>query len=239
MPENTRARVEAISDEVKELHPLLEIILNKLPRVKQVEYSHGTNEMGADFVLSREDDTFGDLEYVGMIAKTGKIVQNFDDIEHQIDECSLQRPFFFGGKHKVRISETWIVTTSTISKNAQEKIHEKYHNRKITFIDGGKLSVLVEEYAPAYWGSVEREVGEYLAALSTQQLELDQRFSLVKTGDTFYIEQDVYRADAPRYRRMGHYSKPDRVDIAKEVLAHPALLVEGGWVPGSRSSFVA
>ena len=182
MPENTRARVEAISDEVKELHPLLEIILNKLPRVKQVEYTHGTNEMGADFVLSREDDTFGDLEYVGIIAKTGKIVQNFDDIERQIDECSLQRPFFLPGKHKVRISETWIVTTSTISKNAQEKIHEKYHNRKITFIDGGKLSVLVEEYAPAYWGSVEREVGEYLAALSTQQLELDQRFSLVKTG---------------------------------------------------------
>ena len=66
------AKLDYIRDEVTDLHPLLNAVLPKLPRVQTVEYHHGTAEMGADFVLSRTNDTFGTVEYIGVIAKVGR-----------------------------------------------------------------------------------------------------------------------------------------------------------------------
>lgn len=99
-----KEKLASISDEVAELHPLLRSLLPKLPRVVDVEYTHGPQEMGADFVISRRDDTFGQTEYVGVIAKVGKILQDFSDVERQIKECEVPRTFF-GGKKKIRLAE--------------------------------------------------------------------------------------------------------------------------------------
>ena len=86
-------KLDLITREVEDLHPLLNAMLPKLPRVQDVEYHHGGDEMGADFVISRTNDTFGNTEYIGVIAKVGKIVQDFADIERQINECDLPRLF--------------------------------------------------------------------------------------------------------------------------------------------------
>ena len=45
------------------------------------------DEMGADFAFSRADEIFHDMEYVGVIAKIGKIVQDDSAVERQIKEC--------------------------------------------------------------------------------------------------------------------------------------------------------
>ena len=66
------AKLDSIKNEVSDLHPLLDAVLPKLPRVQAVEYHHGVSEMGADFVVSRTNDTFGTIEYIGVIAKVGK-----------------------------------------------------------------------------------------------------------------------------------------------------------------------
>jgi hypothetical protein len=76
-----RGKLSIITNEVDQFHPLLKSLLCKLPNVIDVEYTHGTNEMGADFVLSKRHDTFGNTEYVGVIAKVGKIVQDYTDVE--------------------------------------------------------------------------------------------------------------------------------------------------------------
>jgi hypothetical protein len=86
-----------IVDEVKDFHPLLNNLLSRLPQVLKVEYTHGPSEMGADFVVMRKDVTFDTSEYVGVIAKVGKVVQDLLDIERQIDECSVPR-LVGGGK---------------------------------------------------------------------------------------------------------------------------------------------
>ena len=86
-------KLDLITGEVENFHPLLDAVLQKLPRVQDVEYHHGRDEMGADFVISRTNDTFGDIEYIGVIAKVGKIVQNLADIERQIRECDVPRFF--------------------------------------------------------------------------------------------------------------------------------------------------
>ena len=62
-------KLDLITREVKDLHPLLNAVLPKLPRVQDVEYHHGSEEMGADFVISRTNDTFSNIEYVGVVPK--------------------------------------------------------------------------------------------------------------------------------------------------------------------------
>jgi hypothetical protein len=232
VPQDFRVRVEEITDEVKDLHPLLKAVLPRLPRIQHVEYTHGQNEMGADFALSRLDDTIQDIEYIGVIAKAQKIGQDFSEIQRQIEECALPRTFL-GGKHKVRISECWVVSTQTISKNAQDKIHEFYKNRKVTFIDGPKLARWVEAHAPAYWGLVDSTIGEYLATFSAYHHQQDQRFALLPHAEPgFYIQQDVTRYESSRYAQQKSRRHGEVVSISSELLNKRALLVEGGMGSG-------
>ena len=98
------SKLDSIKDEVNDLHPLLEILFPKMPRITNVEYHHGSAEMGADFVLSRTNDTFGHTEYIGVIAKIGRIVQDFTNVDRQIEECALPR-LVQGGKKKIYLTE--------------------------------------------------------------------------------------------------------------------------------------
>jgi hypothetical protein len=148
-----KAKLAELENEVKQLHPLLKTLLPRIPRVKTVEYTHGGGEMGADFVISRLDDLLHEMEYIGIIAKIGKISQDYSGIERQIKECEIER-CFANGKMKVFLTEVWVVATGTISGGAQEKIHAAYKARKIHFIDGDRLYHLIEEHLPDYWRNV-------------------------------------------------------------------------------------
>lgn len=85
MSKTTLEKVRQIKDEVKELHPLLEKLFQKMPRYIEMDYTQGNREMGADFVIARKSDTFGSTEYIGVVAKVGDIKQNFTEVERQID----------------------------------------------------------------------------------------------------------------------------------------------------------
>lgn len=63
------ARLERIIDEVKEFHPLLHRLLGKLPTVTSVSYTHGSREMGADFVLTRTHEILGTKETADVLKK--------------------------------------------------------------------------------------------------------------------------------------------------------------------------
>jgi hypothetical protein len=41
-----------LSSEVNDFHPLLSALFQKLPNIQNVEYTHGPNEKGSDFVLT-------------------------------------------------------------------------------------------------------------------------------------------------------------------------------------------
>ena len=218
-----------ITREVKDLHPLLKAVLPKLPRVQYVEYHHGVDEMGADFVISRTNDTFGNTEYIGVIAKVGKIVQDFADIERQIDECNVPR-FFRNGKEKIRITEIWVVFTKHITQGAKKKIFQKYSTRKIEFIDGPTLGKLVDDYAPLAWSGLPIVVGEYLQDLRVRTEEQDKSVSLLQMSDkAFYIKQDLYHLPdiEYRYKRKGRFL-PQKVDIGNVTESHRCILIEGG-----------
>jgi len=227
-------RLSDITNEVKEFHPLLKQLFNNMPEIIDVEYTHGPTEMGADFVISKQHETFNNIEYIGIIAKIGKVHQNFDDIERQIDECEILRTFM-GGREKIRISEVWVVVTGNITKGAQEKIHEKFKTRKIYFIDSNRLTVLIDDHVPVFWTDISLEAGSYLADLRSKTEEIDKNYNLLQThnGD-FYIEQDIYQRNYEKYRKLSapKKSSASKVNIFEEIEKYPLILLEGGMGAG-------
>ena len=229
MAQIANEKIDSITSEVNDLHPLLNAVLPKLPRVRDVEYQHGSTEMGADFVISRINDTFGNIEYIGVIAKVGKIVQDLKDIERQIEECDLPR-LFRGGREQIRLTEIWVVVTKHITHGAKHKIFHKYTTRKIEFIDGAALLRLVDRYAPLAWSGLPLVVGEYLQALRVQTEEQDKSVSLLPISDkTFYIKQDLYHLPDIEYRyKVKGHRPPEKVDVEHVTQSHRRILIEGG-----------
>lgn len=230
MKDHQKTKILAIKDEVNELHPLLNILLKRLPNVVRSEYTHGTTEWGADFVFSRPHPVLKHEQYVAVIAKVGKIAQDLSSIDRQIEECGYPRPFL-GGKQKIRIDEIWVVTTDNITKGAQDKIYDKYKAMNISFVSGEQLVELINNYYPAYWEDTSLLTGEYLSLISAKNIELDQQLSLIQIADKrFYVEQDIY--EYPRYEYRKHLKsknqKSKQINIVENIKKNNFILVEGG-----------
>lgn len=220
-------RIEKIDEEVGELHPLLLGILPKLERVAYVEYTHGPNEMGADFVVERTDSSLGVSDYVGVIVKTDKILQNFAEVERQIDECGHSR-LIRQGRESVRLPEVWVITSKSVSQNAKQKISEKFSTRKVHFFDGAWLAKKVDEHAPFFWDALTSSIGAYL-------LNLDKRLSIISSQTALVpgqaesrisIDLDVEEVDSDRYKKNGPAKKARLVNIIEEVENNKITILE-------------
>lgn len=220
--------IENIDDEVKILHPLLREIFRRLEGVKEVEYTHGPNEKGADLIITRFDEALGRSHQVGVVAKIGKILNNLDDIYRQVEECQMPRKIQ-GGASETRLSEVWVVNTSTISKNAQDKIHHKYSGQRIEFIPGEKLTELVDKHASYFWHDISSDVGGYLQDLS-RKLEQRERELSILGGlgcDDFYITPEIQEFEKSKYIKSSRPPKPRYVNILDEVLKTKVSFLEG------------
>ena len=220
-------RIERIDDEVGELHQLLRQVLPKLERVVYVEYTHGPNEMGADFVIERIDSSLGTSDYIGVVVKADKILQNFSEVERQIDECGLPR-LIRQGRDSVRLPEVWVVTSKSVSQNAKQKISEKFATRKVHFFDGSWLAKKVDEHAPFFWDSLASSIGLYLSNLDKRLSVISQQTALIpgQVGSTAYIDLDVEEVDSDRYKKSGPPKRPRLVNILEEVEHNKITLLE-------------
>lgn len=190
MDKNNFEKIRGIRSEVGEFHPLLRTLFSRLPGIDNVEYTHGPDEMGADFVLTKRDDTLNDIEYIGVIAKTGQIKQDHTDIKRQIDECRVQR-HIDGGLRTIFLSEVWVVSNDNITSNAQQKIHNEYKSQNVKFITGEKLVNLIDTHFKEFWTDLSVEMGEYLRGVYQTADSLGKN-SLVSASD-IYIEQDLIK----------------------------------------------
>lgn len=225
--QHKREQVEAIDDEVNGLHPLLHEILQKIAHVSYVEYTHGPNELGADFVVLREDPAIKETSFIGVIAKTDRILQSTTDVERQIEECNLKRPIR-QGKQEVRLSEIWVITSKSVSHNAKLKIQEKYAGRKVFFFDADWLVDQVDTHAPYFWYRLPNATGGYLSNLSIRVAQLNAQTSLLPHGVhlTTYIDLDVAEAEADRYKKQSIGSKPRLVNLLEEACMHKLAILE-------------
>ncbi|MEW5789393.1 MAG: NACHT domain-containing protein [Pseudomonadota bacterium] len=222
-----RQIIQNIADEVKILHPLLDHLLRNIEGVTGVEYKHGPNEKGADFIVTRRDVALERDVHIGVIAKKGKILSNFDDIARQIEECRMPRTML-GGRKEGRLSDVWVINTSSISQNAQDKILDTYAKQSIQFIDGEKLTELVDKYADYFWHSIPSPVGSYLQEVSKRIEQLDQDLSVVKNlgCDNFFIDPDVQEYEKPQYIKSYKPKPPRFVNLIEEVVRHKVCSLE-------------
>ncbi len=230
-----KERLKSIKDEVNEFHPLLKSLLSKLPNIEDSEYTHGTQEKGADFVLTKHDVTLNNTEYIGVIAKVGQISQsNFQKIKEQIEECNLIR-YIIGGKRNIYLNEIWISNNDNITENAKERIHEDYKTTKITFINGQKLIKLIDKHLPNYWYEIPLSVSNYLHDLSTKNDEIDKSLSLLPSSqEQIYIEPNIVKIKEDEYTIKKKRKKIRRVSVNlhKTINDEHFVVIEGGLGSG-------
>lgn len=236
MLEKVKQRITGIRDEVHELHPLLDELFRRHPDIPHFEYTHGQGEMGADFVLTLTHQVLGSIEYVGVVAKRGKIHQNLDDVERQIWECTNVPRKIDGGKKEVTPSQVWVVATGNITGGAKDKIHAKYPGTNVHFIGNHQLSTMVADYVPSYHVDVDLSVARYLSDTMARSEELDMSYDIVPGGgEPIYIEQDVVHVEIDPYRadrRKKNGGKPKPVVIEQEILTNKLSLLEAGMGGG-------
>lgn len=208
-------RIIHLDSEVKQLHPLLDTVFRKIKTLEKVEYTHGSNERGADFILTKKSEELGDTEYIGVIVKVGKITQNITSISEQVEECTLRR-ITTNGKKEIYLSEVWVVANNTISLNAREKIYDKYKSQKIKFIDINTLSDLVEKYVPDYGIDIDIRDSNFLAKQKELCKEREQKFSLLpKERDNNFIKQEIIQIDEEFSPKTSIENFNDRVEKSK------------------------
>jgi NACHT domain len=220
--------IENIDDEVKILHPLLRNVLRQIDGVTEVEYTHGQSEKGADLIVTRFDKALERSHQIGVIAKIGKVLNNFTDIERQIDECQMPRKIQ-GGTSEVCLSEVWVINTSSISTNAKDKIRHKYTGQRIEFFSGEKLAELVDKYGSYFWHDISSDIGSYLQDLS-RKIEQREREVSILGGlgcDDFYIDPDVQEFEKSRYLKTNRPTKPTYVNFVEAVLKEKVSVLEG------------
>ncbi len=221
-----------LKDEVNNFHPVLNSLFKKLPRIKKVEYTHGKDEKGADFVLLRHDDTLESSEFIGVIVKVGKIHQDLSKIREQIEDCNLERTFD-NGKQKIRLDEIWVITNENITEGAKQKIYDSFSSRKIRFIQNVDLIELLDKYLPNFWFDIPIDISDYLVKISNEMKNMENAFSLLSTQKgEFYIEQDLEEIDYEyKFNSLkNHSNKPRKIKLEKIVdiiLENKIILIEG------------
>ncbi|MEF8709346.1 MAG: hypothetical protein V5B38_10905 [Candidatus Accumulibacter propinquus] len=230
-------KLRAVSDEVRELHPLLRALFTNDKSISRLEYTHGTTEMGADFVLARRDPTLGDENYIGIIAKCGNIKQDHSDVNRQIEECAVER-YFDGGKKKIYLNETWIICNGSVSNGAERKIHEEYRSRNIKFIDLDRLAQIVESSYPHFWNEIPTDLGIYLQNTLLETVKAESYNTLGVHSITLEVNQELYEIEPARPgQRIARYNKSLRTTLAHALKSHKILLVEGGMGSGKTTLF--
>jgi len=219
-------RLKKLEREVQDFHPLLRVLLRRIPYIRNVEYNQGPNEKGADFVLEKVDEILDSTTYIGVIVKVGKIKQDFSEIERQIDECGMERTFD-SGKKKVFLSEIWIITNDTITDGAQQKIHFKFKHTSIVFFDVERVAGLIQRFYPEYWTDISVKLGEYIRNLRGFSDGLTKNSALLDFQENINIEQRVVKVGSRVKPDQGRRRKDQLSTIHDAIRAEQIVFLEG------------
>lgn len=230
-------KLKSVNDEVRELHPLLRAVFASDSSVSRFEYTHGTTEMGADFVLARRDPTLGDENYIGVIVKCGNIKQDHADINRQINECAVER-YFDGGKKKIYLNETWIICNGSISNGAERKIHEEYRSRNIKFIDLDRLAQLVDSSFPHFWNEIPTNLGIYLQNTLIETVKAESYNTLGGQSLTVEVNHELCEIEPTRPgQKISRHKKLQRMAFSATLRSSRLIIVEGGMGSGKTTLF--
>lgn len=225
-----RKQIEAIRDEVGELHKLLENIFPKLPHVSSYEYTHGQYERGADFILEVENSTTKRRSHTGIVVKCGKITGTLaSEVEEQIRECAEERAYKV--MKRVRCNDVWIFSSGGYTERSKEKLQARLPGRSIEFFGPEDIASFVDDYYPYFWHKLPIEIGSYLQQLSEKISHIDRSASLLLSvnDQAMYIDLDTYERVRNTYTEQTKFKTKQvvkEVDFIKEATSSKCALLE-------------
>ena len=235
---DTEKLLSNLKSEVRDLHPHLQELFNKINGIREVEYTHGPNEFGADFIITKQDNITSEIRYVGVIAKNNGINQGAtDEIVRQIKECvSIKRPIN-NGANKVRMNDVWVIANGTISNNAKEKIEQSVLMPGITYTDRKKLAALMHTYNY----NISDDLPTSISICLSKQSSLAERLKSQSVGlgisetENIFINQKVIKIEPQQYaHRRVRRRKIRAIPTETAVEENRTLLLYGE--PGSGKS---
>lgn len=229
-------KIKGIDDEVGVFQPLLQAIFARMNAISSVVCKQGSQEFGTDFILSKNDEILGTTGYIGVIVKTQKIKQDSHDVVRQIDEC-ITMPRTMDG-NKVHVKEIWVVTSKTISANAQEFFYERFKSAKIELVDAQKVVRWIDSCYEEYWSDVPVSIGNYLTVVREDVSALESSKSLsLFPGEDSGIRQDLIKIESDDYNQKRRIKKRRKTSSVRKLLDKAGVyLVEGEM--GSGKSFL-
>lgn len=195
MPNQATAKrmyIESLKKEVRDFHPFLEKLFNSMVQkgaLIKFDKTHGVNEVGADFVLTRKDDITESTDYIGVIVKVGSITKDLEEIERQISQCNVSRNDANG--NVISIKDHWVITNGDISGNARREINEKFKNCKIEFFDVLSIINLCDKYMGNSWLNPLHSTNEYLKIRKNIFSEAMQRNSLIDIPEEYQFQRII------------------------------------------------
>lgn len=224
----TIEHLKDLTDEVRQFHPVLSLLLRKLPNVIKVDYTHGGSELGADFIVHRLDSTLAKTDHIGVVAKLGTIRTDHADVFRQIEECLVSRKSV-DGKDNIQMREVWVVSTGGLTQNAKDKIQDKFAKTKVEFVVGEQLAQLIDRYAPQQFivtpPRIQKYIDESLHIIATDD---SNSLFIPGGGDSFYIEPEIEQLEydakgmVTSKKRLGNFES-----LVNKVKTTPFVLIEG------------
>ena len=228
------AKLEALKYEVKDFHPVLSALLPKLPLVNQCEYTHGATEAGADFVLQRIDETLGEVTYIGVVVKVGKIgPSDTGTIIRQVKECKI--PKNFGANKKINITSFWVVTNGKITTSAQNLFENEFKNLSVVFLPQHRIRELIDSHYPEFWVNFNHEIAAKLSEIRGSVQALDMQASLMPIESTdFYVKQKLFTKKVTRKKQMQKKWRSDyaEVQLSSLYIQNKLIIVEADYGHG-------
>jgi hypothetical protein len=222
-----KEKLEKIGKEVEDFHPVLNELFHNMTEIVHVEYTHGLNELGADFVLARNDSILKQTDYIGVIVKIGTIKQDNEGVRRQIRECSYER--IFGHTNtKGYLNTIWIITNMTITENAKRGFQNDFSNSKIKFIEQETLISLINDHYPTFWEDIPTGISSYFNTESAKCKLDDEKLSILENSE-FYVEPDIVKSN---YEDLKHNQVQKKIDILKEISSSELIIIEGGMGAG-------
>lgn len=236
---NIEGQLGNLKSEVEDLHPHLREFFGKINGVQDVEYTHGPNEWGADFILTKKTNITDEIRYVGVIVKNKNITQkDVDEIKRQIKECIAMERSINNGANKVRMNDIWVIANGSITNNAKEKIEKTDPMPGVTYIDRKKLAEMMKKHG---YESICDDLPVNISACLSKQSNLAERLKNQSIGlgvsviENIFIDQRVIKIDSLQYthRRTRKY-RHHPISPKSAVEADNTLLLYGE--PGSGKS---
>ena len=224
-------RIKSLHDEVKDVHPVLLELFRRLPNIAHVNYTQGSRENGADFVLVKKDEVLLDEDYVGVIVKSTQIKQDHDDVNRQIRECELPRPIH-GGVKQIVLSEIWVITSKTITRNAQDFISHEHKSKKVKFFDAEKLVGLIDRFYGEYWEIGNLKLNKYISAQKENIQRSEGQHSLLPNSVARFQFQSKIESEPKSDNRKFSRKKSRTSTLLEEIKKNKFIFLEGGMGSG-------